>query len=78
MALQVYQRYEIIVLFQHPLGPKLSHMAIAKAVFCDITTIKCWLKRWKQSIDLTDAPQSGRPHATTSKEDQQILALAEQ
>lgn len=78
MAVQVYQRYEIIFLSQHPLGPKLSHTAVAKAVHCGVTTVKRWLKRWKQSKDLTDAPRSGRPRATTPKEDQRIVALAEQ
>ena len=61
MALQVYQWYEIIFLSQHPLGPKVSHTAVAKAVHCDVKTVKRWLKRWKQSKDLTDAPRSGRP-----------------
>jgi len=78
MALQVYQRYEIIFLSQHPLGPKLSHTAVAKAVHCDVKTVKRWLKRWKQSKDLSGAPRSGRPRATTPKEDQQVVALAEQ
>ena len=78
MALQVYQRYEIVFLSQHPLGPKLSHMAVAKAVHCDEKTVKRWLKRWKQSKDLTDAPRSGRSRVTTPKQDQQVVALAEQ
>lgn len=78
MALQVYQRYEIVFLSQHPLGPKLSHTAVAKAIHCDVKTVKRWLKRWQQSKDLTDAPRSGRPRATTAKQDQQVIALAEQ
>ncbi|CAF1556304.1 unnamed protein product [Adineta ricciae] len=78
MALEVYQRYEIVFLSEHPLGPKLSHSAVAKAVHCGVTAVKHWLKRWKQSKDLTNAPRSGRPRATTPKQDQQVVALAEQ
>jgi transposase len=78
MALPVYQRYEIIFLSQHLMGPKLSHVAVAKAVRCDISTVKYWLKRWKQSKDLSDLTRSGRPRATTTKQDQQIISLAEQ
>jgi transposase len=78
MALPVYQRYEIIFLSQHLMGPKLSHAAVAKAVRCDISTVKYWLKRWKQSKDLSDLTRSGRPRATTTKQDQQIISLAEQ
>ncbi|CAM4896260.1 unnamed protein product [Rotaria socialis] len=78
MALQVYQRYEIAFLSQHPLGPKLSHMAVVKAVHCDKKTVKRWFKRWKQSKDLSDAPRSGRSRVTTPKQDQKIVALAEQ
>lgn len=78
MTLEVYQRYELVFLSEHTLGPKLSHAAVAKAVHCSVTTVKRWLKRWKQSKDLTDAPGSGRPRATTAKQDQQVVALAEQ
>ncbi|CAF4461184.1 unnamed protein product [Rotaria magnacalcarata] len=78
MALQVYQRYEIVFLSQHPLGSKLSHMTVAKAVHCDEKTVKRRLKRWKQSKDLTDAPRSGRSCVTTPKQHQKLVALAEQ
>ena len=38
MVLPVHRRDEIIFLFQHSIGPKLSHAAVAKAVKCDVTT----------------------------------------
>lgn len=74
----MYQRYEIVFLSQHSLGPKLSHTAVANVVHCDVKTVKRWLKRWKQSKDLTDAPRSGRPRGTTAKQHQQVVALVEQ
>jgi transposase len=78
MVLSVYHRYEIIFLSQHSLGPKLSHTPVAKAIHCGLTTVKYWLKRWKQSKDLSDANRSDRPRATTQKQNQQILSLTEQ
>ena len=60
MILSVYRWYEIIFLSQHSMGPKLSHTAVAKAVKCDVTTVKYWLKRWKQSKDLSDSIRSVR------------------
>ena len=63
MALQVYQRCEIASLSQRLLEPKLNHAAVARAVHCDVGTVKRWLKQLKQSKDLTDAPLSGWPRA---------------
>ena len=40
--------------------------------------MKYWLKRWKQSKDLSDSIRSGRPRGTTHKQDEQIVSLAEQ
>ena len=39
--------------------------------------MKRWLKRWKQSKNLTDGTRPGRPRVTTPKQDQQVIALAE-
>ena len=78
MALPMHQRYEIVFLSQHPLGPKLGHKSVAKVVKCSTSTVQYWLSRWKQSKDLNDSAWTGRPCATTPKQDQQILSLAEQ
>ena len=61
MVIPVHLWYEIIFLTQHLIGPKRSHASVAKAVKCDVTTVKYWLKRWKQSKDLSDSIRSGRP-----------------
>ena len=52
MVLPMHRQYEIIFLSQHSMSPKLSHEAVAKAVKCDVTMVKYWLKQWKQSKDL--------------------------
>ena len=65
MVLPVHQRYEVMFLSQHLMDPKLSHVAVAKAVKSDVTTVKYWLKRWKQSKDLSDSFRSDRPRETT-------------
>lgn len=78
MALPIHQRYEIIFLSRHPLGPRLGLKAVAKAVKCDKKTVKYWLDRWKASKDLTKSTRSGRPRETTPKQDQQILSMANQ
>jgi transposase len=78
MALPIHQRYEIVFLSCHPLGPKLGWKAVAKEVKCDRKTVKYWLDRWKESKDLYDASRSGRPRATTPKQDEQVLSLADQ
>jgi transposase len=78
MALPLHKRYEIIFLSDHPMGPKLSHAAVAKAVHCAKSTVKYWLKRWTQTKDLKDLTYTGRPRATTSKQDQRIVSLAEE
>ncbi|CAF1258371.1 unnamed protein product [Didymodactylos carnosus] len=78
MALPVYQRYEIVFLSNHSLGPQLSHAAVTKEITCSKSTVKYWLQRWKQSKDLTDASRSGRRRMTTPKQDQRIVSLAEE
>ena len=78
MILPVYQRYEIIFLSQHSMDPKLRYVAVAKAVECDVTAVKYWLKQWKQSKDLSDSIRFGRPRATTPTQDEQIVSLVEQ
>ena len=78
MPLPIHIRYEIVFLSNHPKGPQLSHVDVAKTVHCSMSTVKYWLNRWMQSKDLTDPIPSGRLCATTQKQDQGILSLAEE
>ena len=57
MPLEIHQRYEIVFLSRHPLGPKLGLKAVANVVKCDKKTVKYWLDRWEQSKDLSDLRQ---------------------
>lgn len=77
MSLPVHRRYEIVFLSQHRLGPQLSNSAVAKVIKCNVSTVKYWVKRWKQSKDLSDFPRSGRTRATTAKQDQQMFSLVD-
>ena len=70
MALPIHQRYEIIFLARHPLGPKLGLKTVAKAVKYEKKAVKYWLDRWKTSKDLTNSTRSGRSREMTPKQDQ--------
>lgn len=76
MSLEIHQRYEIVFLSRHELGPKLGLKAVAKVVKCDKKTVKYWLERWDVSKDLSDLERSGRPRVTSADDDQQIIQLA--
>ena len=79
MVLPVHRRYEIIFYLNIQwIYPKLSHADVAKAVKCDVTTMKYWLRLWKQANDLNDSIRSGRPWGTTTKQNEQVVSLAEQ
>jgi transposase len=77
MSLPMHKRYEIVFLSVHPKGPKLGKGEVAKAVKCSESTVKYWLKRWTQTKDLSDQICKSRKRATTKKQDQMIVALAE-
>lgn len=78
MAVSVHKRYEIVFLSNYLMGSKLSHAAVAKAVHCTKSTVKCWLKRWTQTEEWKDSTCSVRNHATTSKQDQRIVSTVEE
>ncbi|CAF3302065.1 unnamed protein product [Rotaria socialis] len=78
MPLSVHTRYEIVFLSNHPKGPQQSHVDVTKVVHYNISTVRYWLNRWTQSKDLTDSTRSGRPRATTEKQEQRIISLAKE
>jgi hypothetical protein len=58
-------------------GYKIDSLA---AIFaCDRDTVSAWLTQWEEyAFDgLSDAPRSGRPRKTTSKQDRQIVRSVE-
>ena len=76
MSLEIHQRYEIVFLSRHEMGPKLGLKAVAKVIKCDKKTVKYWLDMWDVSKDLSDLERSGRPRVTSAHGDQQIIQLA--
>ena len=77
MTLPIGERYEIVFLSQHLIGPKLDEKAVTKAVKCAKNTVQYWLNRWKESKDLlSDMKRSERSRATTDKVDQRISKFA--
>jgi|LakMenEpi03Aug12_release.lakeMendotaPanAssembly.Ray.scaffolds.fasta_scaffold576628_1 transposase len=58
-------------------GYKIDSLA---AIFaCDRDTVSAWLTQWEEHAfdGLNDAPRSGRPRKTTSKQDRQIVRSVE-
>src|ERR1700722_1470897 len=76
MSLSLSQRYEIVFLKFHPLGPKLSNNAISKHIGCDPKTVRHWLDRWQNNEDLTSLSATGRPRATSEETDSKIVTIA--
>ena len=71
MTLPIDKGYEIVFLYQHPMGLQFGEKALAKAV-------QYWLNRWRESKNPSDItpPTTGRPRETTDKVDQRIYKLA--
>jgi len=76
MALSIKQRWEIIFLALHPLGPKLSYDDIGKHIHCSKSTVSDWIKTYKETGDVQDKEGRGRKRATTEKEDTLIVKMA--
>ena len=75
MHLSTKKKWEIIFLSQHRRGPHLSNTHIAKEVSCDIKTVKYWINRYKLTGDVAEEKSTGRPRATTPKQDKKIISL---
>ena len=62
MVLPMHRRYESIFFFYLNIQwvQSLVMQVVAKSVQCDVTTVKYWIKRWKQSKDLSNSIRSDR------------------
>ena len=76
-TLTIENRWEIVFLARHRLGPKLNPAAIAKEVRCSGNTVRYWLKRYEETGDVLEEKSSGRPHCTTPKQDEKIVQMAD-
>ena len=54
MEFSIQKRWEIIFLYLHRLGPKLSIRAIAKELNCSQDTVKTWIQRYQETGDVQD------------------------
>ena len=75
MSLTVKQRWEIVFLCTHRLGPKLSLPAVAKEIKCSISTASHWLKPFRETGDVLDKPGRGRKRKTSEPDDKKIFKL---
>ena len=73
MSLTVKQRWEIVFLCTHRLGPKLSLDAAAKEIECSISTASHWLETFEETGDVMDKPGRGRKRKTSESEDKMIF-----
>ncbi|CAF0880857.1 unnamed protein product [Rotaria sordida] len=76
MSLSLSQRYEIVFLKLHPLGPQMLNKGISHYINCSPKAVRCWLGQWQKNEDLSDLPRTGRPHATSDKTDSKIVKIA--
>lgn len=76
MSLSLSQRYEIVFLKLHPLGPQMSNKSISKYINCSPKAVRYWLGRWQKNEDLSDLSRTGRPRATSDKTDSKIVKIA--
>src|SRR5579871_665085 len=76
MQLSIQQRLEIIFLYLHRLGPKLSIRRIAEELNYSIYIVKIWIYRYQETGDIQDEEKRGRKRKTSEKEDLDIVTIA--
>lgn len=76
MPLTVKDRFEIIFLATHPLGPKLPPSGIAKYKKISKSTVRHWLKKYRETGEVEDETGKGRKRATSAGDEKKIIALA--
>ena len=75
MQLSIQKRWEIIFLYLHELGPKLSIKAIARRLKCSKDTVQSWIDRYQETGNIQDEEGRGRKRKTTEKEDLDIITI---
>ena len=76
MEFSVQKCWEIIFLYLHRLGPKLSIRSIAKELKCSQDTVKTWIQRYQETGGIEDKERQGRKRKTTEEEDLDIIHIA--
>ena len=75
MQLSIQQRWEIIFLHFHRLGPKLPIRTIAKELKYSLQTVETWIDRYQITGDIQDVERQGRKRKTSETEDQNIITI---
>ena len=60
MFLELDKKYEIVCLAEDKYGPHYSINRIAEVVSCNRTTAIRWLKRWDETIHVSDRETIGK------------------
>ena len=76
IQLSIQQRWEIVFLHTHRLGPKLGIHAIARELHCSRDTVKTWINRYQETGDIQDEEGKGRKRKTSEREDLDIISIA--
>src|SRR5579871_2740534 len=76
MEFSIEKYWEIIFLYLHRLGPKLSTKAIAKELQCSRNTVEIWIHRYQKTGDVQDEEGRGRKRKTSEKKDLDIITIA--
>ena len=76
MKFSIKKHWEIIFLYLHRLGPKLSIRAIAKELQYSKDTVQIWIYRYQETEDIQDEEGRGRKRKTSEREDLDIVTIA--
>ena len=76
MALSIQKQWELVFLWLHRLGPKLSIRSIAKELNCAVETVHTWIHQYQETGDVQDILGWGLKCKTSEAEDTKIIATA--
>src|SRR5579871_3553445 len=76
MEFSIEKHWEIIFLYLHRLGPKLSTRAIAKELQYSRNTVEIWIHKYQKTRDVQDEEGRGRKRKTSEREDLDIITIA--
>ena len=76
MQLSIQQRLEIIFLYFHSLGPKLTIRKIAEELNYSIYTVRIWINRYQETGYVQDEERRGRKRKTSERENLNIISIA--
>src|SRR5579871_3270230 len=76
MEFSIEKHWEIIFLYLHRLGPKLSTRVIVKELQYSRNTVEIWIHRYQKTGDVQDEEGRGKKRKTSEREDLDIVTIA--